>query len=692
MNPFVSYIVQTALSIGIFYLLYWLFLRQETFFRFNRYYFLASIVLSFIIPFLDLGNLDFFKDSFPVKSISYGYVSLQDPIPDISTAYLSEDSSKPSLAEYMLVLYLIGVGFLVFRLIYQMIKLFLKIWKARILRMYGTKIILDKKVNSPFSFFFWIFLNPSQIKDPKISDIILHEKEHIYQKHSFDLFLVELMCSLQWANPFVWLIRKSIKETHEYLADRAVLDHGIQVQDYQKLLLSQSLGVGYPALITPLNYSINKKRMIMMQKIKSPNIRKWWSLLIIPMVLFLSLAFSNPFSTQTVPETNLNSTQTLFDSTSILDNESVELYILDGKEISKNELFSLHPKTLLSFTALMGDEAVKIYGEKARNGVVIVKSRDLYNDQGEEINIVTGRVFDAETYEPIPAANIVILNKQSGTISDEKGNFMLEFTDESAELSFSMLGYEKVIREVKDGDNIEVRLKRGSNDQVIYYKEEVLADPELQKYEISGKVVLAESGEPIPGVSIVISNTNSGTVSDLQGKFKLQLPEEKVQVVFSFVGLATVKREVKNGDNLVIKLKKTVANLNLDSPEVVHVEEVAKEESVAEVKSSPEIFYVVEDMPHFPGGKAKLREYISSNIRYPGNAKKNKISGTVPVNFTVDKNGNVKNVFVAKGKGIDPNLDKEAIRVISGMPKWEPGSQRGKKVDVDLSVPVKFAL
>ena len=787
MNPFVSYIVQTALSIGIFYLLYWLFLRQETFFRFNRYYFLASIVLAFIIPFLDFGNLDFIKDSFPVKSISYGYVSLQDPIPDISTAYLSEDSSKPSLAEYMLVLYLIGVGFLVFRLIYQMIKLFLKIWKARILRMYGTKIILDKKVNSPFSFFFWIFLNPSQIKDPKISDIILHEKEHIYQKHSFDLFLVELMCSLQWANPFVWLLRKSIKETHEYLADRAVLDHGIQVQDYQKLLLSQSMGVGYPALITPLNYSINKKRMIMMQKLKSPNIRKWRSLLIIPVVLLLSLAFSNPFSTHEVTGAQISSNQALFDTTDILDNETGALFILDGKEISQNEFKSLQYEVLSSVSVLKGEQAEKVYGEKGRNGVVVMKSRDIYNDQGEEINIVTGRVFDAETYEPIPAANIVILNKQTGTISDEKGNFMLEFTDESAQLSFSMLGYEKVIREVKDGDNIEVRLKRGSNDPVIYYKEEVMADPELQKYEISGKildapkgepipaaniiilnekigtisddqgnfklelpnenaqiaismlgfeevirevksgdimeirlhklaigslavpvkkftspylqkyeasgkVVLAGSNEPIPGVSIVISNTHTGTVSDMQGNFKLQLPEESVQVVFTFVGLGTVKRQVKDGDKLAIKLKKTVANLNLDSPDVVRVEEVVKEEFVKEVKSSPEIFYVVEDMPHFPGGKAKLSEYISTNIKYPGNAKKKKISGTVTVNFTVDKNGYVKNVFVAKGKGIDPNLDKEAIRVISGMPKWEPGSQRGKKVDVDLSVPVKFRL
>ena len=149
---------------------------------------------------------------------------------------------------------------------------------------------------------------------------------------------------------------------------------------------------------------------------------------------------------------------------------------------------------------------------------------------------------------------------------------------------------------------------------------------------------------------------------------------------------------MKDGDKLVIKLKKTVATLNLDAPDVIHVEEVVEVESVAEEKSSTEVFYVVEEMPHFPGGKGKLSEYISSNIKYPKNARKSKVTGTVPVNFTVDAKGGIKNVFVAKGKGIDPDLDKEAIRVISAMPKWEPGSQRGKKVEVNLSVPVKFSL
>ncbi len=746
MNPFVTYLFQTVIAVSIFYLIYWLLLKKETFFRFNRYYFLVTAVIALIIPILDIGNISFFAESEPVKTISTGYVSMQNSVLPDAVVIPIETNGKPGFLEFLGIGYLIGVAYLLMRLLFQSILLFLKIRQDKIIRMFGSQIVLDKKVRSAFSFFSWIFLNPTQIEEPNLSDIILHEKEHIRQKHSYDLFFIELLCAFQWINPFAWLLRKSIKETHEYLADNAVLIHGTPVDDYQKLLLSQALGIGYPALITPFNYSLNKNRMIMMKKLKSPGTRKWRSLLLLPVILFLGLAFSNPFSnnrTESLPVQN--DSQSILDSIVIADNtQKPLLYILDGKEVAINEITSNPPEMLLTFTVLKGKEAVKIYGEKARNGVVVIESTDiLYVLDGKEISEneykslksemllsykilkgeeaveaygekarkgvivvksvdlsnesnlqkyeITGKILDAPNGEPIPAANIVILNENIGTITDDQGNFKLELPNESAQIAISMLGFEEVTREVKSGDDMEIRLNKLAIGSLAVPVEK-FTSPYIQKYELTGKVILAGSDEPIPGVSIVISNTHSGTVSDMQGNFKLQLPEETVQVVFSFVGLGTVKREVKDGDKLVIKLKKAVATLNLDSPEVIHVKEVEKEEPVADEKSSTEIFYVVEDMPHFPGGKAKLSEYISSNIKYPKNARKSKIEGTVPVNFTVDTKGYIKNVFVAKGKGIDPELDKEAIRVISEMPKWDPGTQRGKKVPVDLSVPVKFSL
>lgn len=693
MNPFVTYLIQTVIAVSIFYLIYWLLLKKETFFRFNRYYFLVTAVIALIIPILDIGNISFFAESEPVKTISTGYVSMQNSVlPDVVVIPI-ETNGKPGFLEFLGIGYLIGVAYLLMRLLFQSILLFLKIKQDKIIRMFGSRIVLDKKVGSAFSFFSWIFLNPTQIEEPNLSDIILHEKEHIRQKHSYDLFFIELLCAFQWFNPFAWLLRKSIKETHEYLADNAVLIHGTPVDDYQKLLLSQALGIGYPALITPFNYSLNKNRMIMMKKLKSPGIRKWRSLFLLPVVLFLSLAFSNPFSKDRVESLAVqNDSQSVLDSIVIADNtEKPILYFLDGNEVSLNQLKSISPDLISSVEVLKGEAAVTVYGEKARSGVILMTSMEISNDSNLQKYEITGKVLDAPNGKPIPAANIVILNENIGTITDEQGNFKLELPNENAKISISMLGFEEVIQEVKSGDIMEIRLnKLAIGSLAVPVKK--FTSPYLQKYEASGKVILAGSNEPIPGVSIVISNTHTGTVSDMQGNFKLQLPEESVQVVFTFVGLGTVKRQVKDGDKLAIKLKKTVANLNLDSPEVVHVKEVEKEEPVADEKSSTEVFYIVEEMPHFPGGKAMLSEYISSNIKYPKKARKNKIAGTVPVNFTVDAKGYIKNVYVAKGKGIDPDLDKEAIRVISEMPKWDPGSQRGKKVPVDLSVPVKFSL
>jgi protein TonB len=117
------------------------------------------------------------------------------------------------------------------------------------------------------------------------------------------------------------------------------------------------------------------------------------------------------------------------------------------------------------------------------------------------------------------------------------------------------------------------------------------------------------------------------------------------------------------------------------------VEEVVQEEEKPE---EPEVFFIVEEMPQFPGGETALRKYIAENVRYPEMAKENDIQGTVYVRFVVDEKGKVTNVELLRG--VDPLLDKEALRVVQSLPNWKPGKQRGKAVKVSHSVPIKFAL
>lgn len=109
-----------------------------------------------------------------------------------------------------------------------------------------------------------------------------------------------------------------------------------------------------------------------------------------------------------------------------------------------------------------------------------------------------------------------------------------------------------------------------------------------------------------------------------------------------------------------------------------------------EEETSNEIFMVVENMPTFPGGEAALLQYIGKNMKYPVIAQENGIQGRVIVSFVIEKDGHVADVTVVRG--VDPALDKEAIRVVSAMPRWRPGEQRGKPVRVKYTLPVTFRL
>ena len=121
--------------------------------------------------------------------------------------------------------------------------------------------------------------------------------------------------------------------------------------------------------------------------------------------------------------------------------------------------------------------------------------------------------------------------------------------------------------------------------------------------------------------------------------------------------------------------------VDIDDYDVVTVEPEPEEE---------EIFMVVEDQPEFPGGTAALLEYLRKNIKYPAICRENNIQGRVLVTFIVNKDGAIVEPEVVKS--VNPSLDKEALRVISQMPNWKPGSQRGKPVRVKYTVPVNFRL
>ena len=147
----------------------------------------------------------------------------------------------------------------------------------------------------------------------------------------------------------------------------------------------------------------------------------------------------------------------------------------------------------------------------------------------------------------------------------------------------------------------------------------------------------------------------------------------------------TTQLEIVEDD---VEVEDIEINAEMDQNEVVeeYVAPVIEEEEVVE----QEIFQIVEEMPAFPGGEAKLMEYVGKNVKYPQIARESGIKGRVFVSFVVEPDGSVSNVKVLRGIG--GGCDEEAMRVVKAMPKWKPGKQRGKAVRVSYMLPVNFQL
>ncbi len=145
--------------------------------------------------------------------------------------------------------------------------------------------------------------------------------------------------------------------------------------------------------------------------------------------------------------------------------------------------------------------------------------------------------------------------------------------------------------------------------------------------------------------------------------------------------LNIVEDDVELDDELELMDTEANENTSVDYKAIV-VEE--------EEEADAPVFFIVEQMPVFPGGEEALRKYIAQSVKYPAIAQENGIQGRVFVAFVVNTKGEVTDVKIARG--VDPNLDKEAIRVVTNMPKWTPGKQRGKAVKVSYTVPINFVL
>jgi TonB family protein len=220
-----------------------------------------------------------------------------------------------------------------------------------------------------------------------------------------------------------------------------------------------------------------------------------------------------------------------------------------------------------------------------------------------------------------------------------------------------------------------------------------------KKTVITGAIMDESDKKPIPGVNIVIIGKTIGTISDVDGRFALQISEGD-SILFSYVGYHSTQYVFSGTDKetpkpVSVSLKREVKNIE----EVVVVGYGAMHNpppatAKAPVQSSDtgeeHVFMLVEEMPEFPGGNTAMMNYIAGNIKYPVTAQTNGVHGRVTCSFVIDPSGAITDVKVVRS--VDPSLDSEAVRLIYSMPQWKPGRQRGKAVAVRFTVPITFRL
>ena len=260
------YLLQVNVGLILFYALYKLVCTRDTFLRSRRFILIVSLVLPFILPFIDVREWLESRD----RMIMLTHFDYSAVLPEIVVGSEAAETGNRVfvLSEWIGYLYLAGVVVLLVRLAIQAFSLYRLIVRMPEKEINGVRVKCLNDPSGPFSFFRWIFMNPAAVKEDEISEILTHEMAHVKQHHSVDVLLAEIVSICCWMNPFAWLLKREVRLNLEFLADRKVMEAGFATKSYQYHLLGLAYNHKY-GLSNNFNFSHLKQRIIMMNKKKS---------------------------------------------------------------------------------------------------------------------------------------------------------------------------------------------------------------------------------------------------------------------------------------------------------------------------------------------------------------------------------------------------------------------------------------
>jgi hypothetical protein len=302
------YILHVSILLAVCLLFYKLLLQKETFFQLNRYILLAGLIFSFSLPLLQVPQeWSLQKTDHTVTSTPpFANIPLTDPLVNSNKPPEEKALTPPPkqnyfdtehLANAVIWLYWFGVIAFGINFLVQLISLLYKAYTLPVIKDGCFRIVELTGDQAPCSFGTAIFINPEKYDWDTYNQILLHEKMHIRQGHSFDLLLAELVIVFQWFNPLAWLYRKELENNLEFFTDEQLIEKAqVDKKAYQVSLLKVTAPHFPLSLTTNYNQSLLKKRLIMMNARKSNIHIVWKYLFLFPVLLFFVCLLNEPKS------------------------------------------------------------------------------------------------------------------------------------------------------------------------------------------------------------------------------------------------------------------------------------------------------------------------------------------------------------------------------------------------------------
>lgn len=298
----IPFLLKMTICAGLLLAVYILFFEKERMHSIKRFYLLFSLIFAITVPLITV-EVPQALILFP-EAADAGEVDATIPIQQLETLQTEQIVFSPAVTtpaeahsmvnteDVALLIYLTVSGILLIRYLVNISRLFIITRRNKVLRFSNASIVLVDEEVVPHSFLGYIFVNKEEYENGMIeNEVVTHEMTHVRQKHSADILFIELLLIVFWFNPILFMYRNKMKQNHEFLADEGVINRFENIPQYQLLLVAKAARKNNLSLTSDLNYSLTKKRLIMMTKITSTRIALLKKAALLPLFLLFAFTF-----------------------------------------------------------------------------------------------------------------------------------------------------------------------------------------------------------------------------------------------------------------------------------------------------------------------------------------------------------------------------------------------------------------